>query len=201
MVKKLYIKETKAENEFPSGNVNMHVPHLFKCDKNDFDRLIDWCNDYLSQYGIDAHIQTTRAYNNELSLFYEIDDLNTTHHREIDTIISQAVRDFFEDNFNESISRKNRKLYIKETKTENDNLFVDNLIGLSHADAVETLEKKGYTLSEYGMVNGRTPKVDAVEYSLYVKGDSEIVIKYRLIADKINPRILNNGNIIDAYAY
>ena len=83
----------------------------------------------------------------------------------------------------------------------NDNLFVDNLIGLSHADAVETLEKRGYTLSEYGMMNGGTPKADAVEYSLYVKGDAEIVIKYRLIADEFNPRILNNGNIIDAYAY
>lgn len=91
-----------------------------------------------------------------------------------------------------------------ESVTENyvdDITFVDNLIGLSYEDAVEILEKKGFTSDEYGIVGGGVPKSGAVEYVSYVNGDTEIVIKYRLVADRTNPRTLLNGDIIDAYEY
>jgi len=99
MVKKLNLNES---DDWADGVVNLTVPHLFEYDQADLGRLVDWCNDYLSQYGLDAYVQTTRTYNNELSVFYEIEDLDTTTHREVNDTISQAVGDFFSDNTNES---------------------------------------------------------------------------------------------------
>ena len=95
------ITEDVDSEEYTDGVVNFSVPYdvtnLDELDKEQFDSLIDWCNDYLSGYGLEAYVQTTRHYQNELSLFYEIENLETTEHTEVNDTICQAVSDFFEN--------------------------------------------------------------------------------------------------------
>ena len=85
--------------DFSDGVVNYSVPYhltnLDEYDREQFDSLIDWCNDYLSEYGLDAHITATRHYRNELSVFYSIEDLETTTHTDVMYAINSAIDDFF----------------------------------------------------------------------------------------------------------
>ena len=89
----------RLTNSYSDGVVNFSVPYdvtnLDEYDREQFDSLIDWCNDYLSECGLDAYITTTRHYQNELSLFYEIEDLDTTTHYDVNSTICSAVEDFF----------------------------------------------------------------------------------------------------------
>lgn len=89
----------RLANSYSDGVVNFSVPYnvtnLDEYDREQFDSLIDWCNDYLSECGLDAYITTTRHYQNELSIFYEIEDLDTTTHYDVNNTICSAVEDFF----------------------------------------------------------------------------------------------------------
>ena len=55
---KLHIKEESNNEEYTDGVVNFSVPYqitnLDEYDREQFDSLIDWCNDYLSGYGLDT---------------------------------------------------------------------------------------------------------------------------------------------------
>ena len=97
---------------------------------------------------------------------------------------------------------KASKKSMKESISDIDS-FAESLIGLSYNQAVNKIEKEGFKLSEYGMSGGGFPKAGKTEYSSYTDSNSkyEIVIKYDLTADKFNTNRLNNGRIIDAYAY
>ena len=99
MIRKLHINESA---NYSDGVVNCTVSHLFEYDDEVFRDLIDWCNDYLSGNDLDAYVQTTRTYNNELSVFYDIEDLDTTTHEEVEDVINQAVEDFFDNEINEN---------------------------------------------------------------------------------------------------
>lgn len=97
------INRLNESEEYTDGIVNFSVPYdvtnLDEYDREQFDSLIDWCNDYLSEEGLDAYVQTTRHYQNELSVFYEIEDLETTTHSEVNTVISSAIGDFFANEY------------------------------------------------------------------------------------------------------
>lgn len=100
-----------SESEkYSDGNVNFSVPYdttnLDEWDREQFDSLIDWCNDYLSEYGLDAYVTTTRHYQNELSVFYDIEDLETTTHTDVMNAINSAIEDFCDDFYIEALSYK-----------------------------------------------------------------------------------------------
>lgn len=85
--------------DFSDGVVNYSVPYhvanLDEYDREQFNSLTDWCNDYLSEYGLDAHITAIRHYRNELSVFYNIENLETTAHTDVMYAISCAADEFF----------------------------------------------------------------------------------------------------------
>lgn len=123
MIRKLHINESA---NYSDGVVNCTVSHLFEYDDEVFRDLVDWCDDYLSGYGLDAYVQTTRTYNNELSVFYDIEDLDTTTHEEVEDVITQAVEDFFDDEINENCLTESNKWSDWEEYTRK--LYIDGNI-------------------------------------------------------------------------
>lgn len=92
---KLHIKENDAEySNNTEGVVNIKVPNLFEYNEYELESLIDWCNDYLSGYGLDAYVQRITT-SNGLDVFYEIEDFEYSSHEEVTDTINQAVTDFF----------------------------------------------------------------------------------------------------------
>ena len=123
-------RSIKSSEQYTTGVKNFAVPYdLINLDSDmeqaDFDRLVDFCNKYLSDSGVAAHVVATRHYENELNVFYDIDNLATTSHIDVNIAISDAVGEFFNSrNIRESgfqaSTKARRTRYIKASSMSAD---------------------------------------------------------------------------------